>query len=363
MMVIALGGEYIFSQELKSGEELAKSSLPKLPVVEVSGAELAQPMRAAASFIESTSATEKAIKDGLAWLAANQNPDGSWGKDYPVAITSLAGLAFMAGGNLPDRGEYKDNVRRALEYITSQQGASGFVNEGNGKKMHSHGYATLFLAELYGMVSRDSASTIDLDDLKWRLKKAVNIIESCQHSSGGWFYYPAPSGDENSVTITVVQALRAARNAGIKVNSDVVNRAVAYVKNCSNSDGGIAYSLSDRTSTFAITAAGVSVLNYLGEYKGEEVQAGLAYLKRAYEDPTPSGKDGYDYYEDFYAALAFWNSGSEDWVLYFPRIRDELLSEQKPGNFWESPYGDDYATALSTLILQIPYRLLPIFQR
>ena len=46
-----------------------------------------------------TPETDKAIKYGLAWLARTQNPDGSFGSGTyrgNIAVTSLAGLAFMA---------------------------------------------------------------------------------------------------------------------------------------------------------------------------------------------------------------------------------------------------------------------------
>jgi len=52
-----------------------------------------------------TPETERAIKLGLEWLAKSQNADGSFGKRHlsgNIAVTSLAGLAFMESGSSPD---------------------------------------------------------------------------------------------------------------------------------------------------------------------------------------------------------------------------------------------------------------------
>src|SRR5438128_1193343 len=55
-----------------------------------------------------TAEAERAIERGLAYLAANRRV-GQFGVrgayQGNVAISSLAGLAFMAGGNQPERGK------------------------------------------------------------------------------------------------------------------------------------------------------------------------------------------------------------------------------------------------------------------
>ena len=54
-----------------------------------------------------TPAAEKAIENGLRYLAQAQHEDGSFasgGYRGNVAICGLAGLAFMAGGSTPNRG-------------------------------------------------------------------------------------------------------------------------------------------------------------------------------------------------------------------------------------------------------------------
>ena len=88
--------------------------------------------------------------------------------------------------------------------------------------MYGHGFATLFLGEVYGMTGDD--------DVKEKLQKAVRLIQNTQNKEGGWRYQPVPYDADISVTITEIMALRAARDAGIKVEKEVVDKAIGYVR-------------------------------------------------------------------------------------------------------------------------------------
>src|SRR4051794_6678869 len=53
--------------------------------------------------------SQAAVKKGLDYLAKTQTQDGNWSgtqdsNAYPVTMTSLAGMAFLANGNTPTRG-------------------------------------------------------------------------------------------------------------------------------------------------------------------------------------------------------------------------------------------------------------------
>ncbi len=109
-----------------------------------------------------TPATQEAIDAGLAYLDRNQHPDGSFGTNQQVgnvAITSICGLALMAGGHQPGRGRYGRAVTRALEYVLNQEDRTtpGFLTNPRASfhgPMYGHGFATLFLAEAHGMVNQ-----------------------------------------------------------------------------------------------------------------------------------------------------------------------------------------------------------------
>ena len=69
-------------------------------------------------------------------------------------------------------------------------------------------------------------------------------------------------------------ALRAARNAGIFVPNETVDRCIDYVKRSQNPDGGFMYQLTPRRQRFPRTAAGVVALYSAGIYEGEEIEKG-----------------------------------------------------------------------------------------
>jgi hypothetical protein len=314
----------------------------------------------------------EAVARGHEWLARRQNKNGSFGASHvPVATTSIAGLSFLAGGSCPGRGRHAEQVKSAVKYLLECQRYSrrGYIAEpanAGSSRMHGHGYATLFLAEVLGMTGGIS-DDLDVEVIRESVKKAVRVIEESQSREGGWTYEPSPQGDEGSVTVTQVQALRSARNAGIKVNKTTIDRAVEYIRKSANPDGGIRYSLSSggSDSTFALTAAGVSVMNYLGEYEMPQIERGLKYLDAGMKGPgsgrRPRGQ--FQAYEDFYATLAFYQAGGDCWSRHWPKLRAEMIKRRSADGSWTESYGNEFGTAFATLTLQIPNQYLPIFQR
>ena len=109
---------------------------------------------------EITPELTKSVQRGLAFLASSQNDDGSFGRGRygrHVGIAALAALAFMADGNLPGRGRYGEQVSHALEYVLNNKSESGLLAaESTTGPMYGHGFATLFLGEVYGMNPNDS---------------------------------------------------------------------------------------------------------------------------------------------------------------------------------------------------------------
>jgi hypothetical protein len=64
---------------------------------------------------------DQALTSGLAYLARQQNPDGSFGSDASRAWdTGASLLAFLSTGNTFEGGRYAGNVRRATEFLVRQ---------------------------------------------------------------------------------------------------------------------------------------------------------------------------------------------------------------------------------------------------
>jgi hypothetical protein len=323
-----------------------------------------------------TPRADQAIDRGLAWLHANRLRNGAFGAGIHgyqsnVAVTSLAGLAFLAAGNQPNRGPYGRTILDALRFLLSlekSQDHKGFLYNpvgGQHGPMYSHGFGTLFLAEVSGMVY-DKALREEVNE---RLHRAVDLILASQNKDGGWRYEPNSTDADISVTICQIMALRAARNAGIAVPKSKVDKCVEYVKACQDRREGFfryqkqgGFAGSDRG--FARTAAGVVALNSAGVYTGREVEDGLKYLLRT--KPTviaASVPDMHYFYGQYYAVQAMWTAGGEYWKAWFPGVRDDLLALQRPAGSWEDAVDTHYATAMACIILQVPNNYLPILQK
>lgn len=311
------------------------------------------------SISDELSSEHRAVIDkGLAWLARQQAADGSFGdmSHYGphVGITGLAGLAFMADGNMPGRGRYGHVVEGALNFVLNHSSESGLIAaETTHGPMYGHGFATLFVAEVYGMSPKP--------EVRETLRKAIRLIVNTQNDEGGWRYQPVRNDADISVTICQIMALRAARNAGIYVDKGVIDRAVDYVKISQNPDGGFRYMTSSGGSAFARSAAGVAALQYAGVYGGDEVERGLEYVKRF--APPQDQTVGHYFYGHYYAAQAMFLAGDKHWRMWWPAIRNELVEKQEPEGCWRGQAGQEYGTAMALIILQMPNRLLPIFQK
>ena len=354
---------------------------------------LALPARAQEGDGEMTPAAREAVERGLAALAAAQNADGSWmarvgakvGETYSVqgrgphaGVTSIACLAFLAGGNTPSCGRYSQAVDRGLDYILSCVGPDGWIGSAN-TRMYSHSFATLFLDEVYGESSRP--------DLREKLKASINLLVRSQNEEGGWRYLPMDRDSDISVTVCVIQALRVARNNGIHVPADTVQKALDYVKRSHVKrfpgapwlSGGFKYQPAQAESshnrvTYSLTAAGLTALYGLGVYHSEMLGDGLAFLERPQNraeiapwgrrGPSPGASVRFDYfYGNYYAAQAMFQAGGDRWARWFSQTRDEITALQRPDGMWVDAVDSAYATAMACLILQVPYRYLPIFQR
>jgi prenyltransferase beta subunit len=303
----------------------------------------------------------KTVTDGFEYMASLQNEDGSFGRGRygkHVGITSLCALAFMADGNLPGRGPHGEQVQKALEFVLAHATDSGLLAaETSHGPMYGHGFAALFLGEIYGMNPQDKR-------VRDALVRAVELIVGTQNEEGGWRYNPVPYDADISVTICQIMALRSARNAGIKVPKKTIDRAVVYVRQCQNPDGGFKYMLTAGGSAWPRTAAGVASLFYAGIYEDDSIDRGLGYLVRNALPGIGAHNQAHYYYGHYYAVQAMYLAGGEHWERWWPSIRDELIAKQASGGGWLDHHaGGAYATSMALIVLQMPKRYLPIFQK
>lgn len=316
---------------------------------------------------EITPELDEAVSRGLRWLASAQAADGSFGSgNYQrhVALTSLACLAFMADGHLPGRGAYGHVVEKGLDFILDNCAETGLIAADTSHgPMYGHGFATLFLGEVYGMTA-GGADTARAARLHEALVKAVRLIVQSQNDEGGWRYNPVPYDADVSVTICQIMALRSARNAGIDVPKETIDRAVEYVRKCQNNDGGFRYQLQGGGSAWPRSAAGLASLYYAGIYEDDALDAGLAYLGRVAGPGRPNRSEAHYFYGQYYTAQAMYLAGGDHWASWWPDVREELLERQLEDGSWADRHaGGSYGAAMALIVLQMPKRYLPIFQK
>jgi hypothetical protein len=225
--------------------------------------------------------------------------------------------------------------------------------------MYGHGFATLFLGEIHGMNPDD-------ERVRDALGRAVRVIVDSQNEEGGWRYNPVPLDADVSVTICEIMALRSARNAGVKVPRETIDKAVEYVRKCQNPDGGFRYMTQPGGSAWPRTAAGVASLFYAGIYEDDAIERGLDYMTKAAMPGRGMVGPGtaHYYYGQYYSVQAMYLAGGEWWSQWWPSVREEMLARQSGSGGWvDHQIGDAYATAMSLIVLQMPKRYLPIFQK
>lgn len=359
VICLALASEFLVAPSSASAQAPATSSAPAS--AEVPGVEPP----------EITPATRAAIDSGLKFLAASQNRDGSWRSrgangGYPIAMTSLCGLALLSSGSTPTQGPYARNISAALTFVLKSARRDGLIAqlEEESHCMHGHGFAMLFLAQCLG-VEEDPQR---MGQLKLALQRSIELTARSQSAAGGWLYTPDSGGDEGSVTVTQVQGMRAAKNAGVAVPKRVIDNAMSYLEKSTNPDGGIRYQVTDSgPSRPAITAAAVVCYFNAGLYDDPKALAALRFCnEQLTAGNTQSARYfGHYFYAQLYLSQAKFLRGGSEWQEYFSAIRQILIEKQsRDDGSWDGDHvGPAYGTAIALIILQLPQKNLPIMQR
>lgn len=339
----------------------------------------------------------------LQWLSGRVRRNGSIDMSQAAAgeraehqpklsSTALTALAFMANGHTADDGDDGDGarVRGMVSWLLSQASEDDcncawtkgphkiakFIDPGfDTSPMHEQGYVTWALAMAYGM-SLGKESVDQRTDLARVTQGAVHCIELAQNrDKGGWFYYFTPEADahEGSVTVTALEALRSAKEAGLIVDAGVIELAVGYlresqVREADNSKyGAFRYRLRDPITSFALTAAAVSSLNQTGEYDSKSIDLGIEFMRQT--DPLTHFTQEpmrFTWYGYFYATQAFWQYRElRHFRSWYPALVEfaERDQDRRDGHFGDALFGDVYATAMAALTLGVPFGYLPSFQR
>jgi hypothetical protein len=328
----------------------------------------------------------KAVAKGLDYLAKTQHKDGHWaafGEQYPMTMTAVSGMALLMEGSTIREGKYKDHIRRTADWLMKRSMSNGLIGHLNmpgeaGRYMYGHGFATLFLSCCVGE-EEEGDRRRHLVDI---LERACKFSHAAQTDRGGWGYISAREGsnfDEGSVTITQVQALRAARNAGIIVPQEAIKMAQKYLSEATSSQGGVIYRLGGGgEGRPALTAAAIACGFSFGDYNSPLVKKWFKFCQ-SHLGGLGGARLGHDEYTHYYYAQAVYMLGEDGYAKLFPESKDGerltwsgykkanfesiIRSQSNDGSWSGGNVGPAFITPVYLTILQLDNAALPIYQR
>ena len=334
-------------------------------------------------------AVKQSVDKAVAWLLAQQRAQGCYLDEnradavpqHSGAITSLVIMALSSVGHMPtDPTPEGRSVNRALRFMVDQvvPTDTGYLGQSDRSRMYGHGIMSLMYAEMVGQTQDDEMDK----KIRSRLQRAVEVIMRSQDvvkseaNRGGWRYEPGSSDSDISVSVWQVMALRAAKNAGLEVPKESIDKAVAYIKRSYRSDrnpdgspknmeAAFSYEPYGGRQTFSTTAAGILSLQVCSEYEAPEVIGGANFLVKN----PPSPNEAWFFYGTYYYAQGMYQRGGEQAAVARQKTEQMLLELQLPNGSWQPRNGNErsagpvYATALALLSLSVHHHFLPIYQK
>ena len=375
----ALVAHALLTSQLISAQDLPQPVLAPAP----------SPLEAVADDAQPDSAPDRerdeedaAVARGIAFLISRQRDDGSFTeREYDTTMTSLALMALASTGVTPSTpGPAGEAARKGLSFVLGQarQNESGYFGQADGSRMYGHGITTLMLAELLGMGSNATQDRL----IEARCQRAIDLILSAQQQSkpvqyrGGWRYTPDSNDSDLSVSVWQLMALRSAKNDGLEVPAEAIEKAVAYLQRSysvrldasgqpTQANGGFCYLPDSRDATFAMTSAGLLAMQVCGEYESPLVTGAADWLL---EHP-PKWNDRFFFYGTYYYAQGMYQRGGRHAETAGRTVRELLLPRQDSEGAWVATGGEEqgpgksYSTSLAILSLSVKYHYLPIYQR
>ena len=319
---------------------------------------------------------DRAVERALKYIRSCQLPDGAFPGQYgdSAAIPALAGMAFLSKGHLPQSEPYGETILKCLDRVLATADMSGkgrfrgYMGAAGNGRMYAHAIATLFLAEMSGMVDEERQARIDRV-----LPLAVKIILDAQNKQkshpshlGGWRYNPDSSDSDLSCSGWCLMALRSARLNGMRLPSDAIEKAVLFIKRCQNRNSG-AFRYQSANGQFAETLTGAAILclELCGRHLDEDALRGADYVAKTYRH-TLSSNNGYVFYALYYTSQGLFQLGGELWREFEKWMYETYIKRQAADGSWRGGGGEGnkvYTTSMAVLAFTVPYRMLPIYQR
>ncbi len=306
---------------------------------------------------------------GMQYLAKTQTEKGDWGANDGYAgpgTTGMGVMVFLASGEDPNYGLYGASIRRGLRsMIRAQNASTGYL----GDSMYHHGFGMLALAEAYGAVDERNLwpeamkKKTDQRSLGSALELAVRLAVTSQkkNPTGAWRYGPDAKDADTSVSGAVLVGLLAARNAGIEVPDESIDKAIGYYQKMTSASGQVAYSGLGFDDSMARVSIGTLVFSIARRKDLPQFVAVKDHLVKN-ADSTNSGHGGIEY-QRYYQAQALFQGDVAAWEKWNKNLVRQIKQAQQPDGSIKGQFGGPTSTSMSLLALAVNYRFLPIYER
>lgn len=364
------------------------------------------------------------IDPGLQWLADHQNREGYWsattfGEDSrrtgakhtynidfvnvgerggdigwdttcDIGLTGLAMLAFSGPGYDHKTSKHASTLRQALLYLRKVQDNDGcFGSKDDDHHVYNHAISTMAVAELYGL-SGDSV-------LRPMVERAVDFILKAQNPGLGWRYGVQTGFNDSSVTGWMVLTLHTCELAGVHFdNSHCYNDAEDWFEMATVKEDGyfrcgydapgsknarLRSARDQYDNNPSMDAIYVMSMLFMGKREMQDQEIRSMTRACVETDFLPQWKqEKIDYYYWYYASLALYQTGGNNWKIWEKAmsrtlsehqrgfseadksaglVTDKLLDEHgswDPVGAWGGAGGRVYATAINCLTLETYYR-------
>jgi hypothetical protein len=301
---------------------------------------------------------------GLQYLAGSQTENGDWatsGAEHGPGGVGVALMAFLASGEDPNFGLYANHVRKAVRNMIAVQDANTGIL---GSSMYHHGFGMLGLAEAYGAVDErnlwpDGKGPRSIGQaLELAVRAAITSQKKNQY--GAWRYSPSSTDADTSVSGAVLVGLLAARNAGIEVPDEAIDRAIKYYTQMTSAGGDVGYSgIGSFGDSLARTSIASLVYSVARRKDLPQFKATIGRLTQQLEQMPQQ----YPEYTRYYQAQALFQGDPDAWERWNKLLVRQLKQLQQSDGSFQGQYGAAFNTSMSLLALALNYRFLPIYER
>jgi hypothetical protein len=305
-------------------------------------------------------ATEASVDKALEWLATHQEADGHWDalkfgateKPGDNTVTSLSLLAFLGAGHTEKVGSYKDNVRRAVDWLTR--------HKGDASDPSAEIASVLALSEAAGM-----------SNVAETRKTAQSRLDDILKPDAGFAWLSDRREKDLLGAGWAVMMLNSAKVAGLKVNPEIWEPVTRLFAKAETKANGVRHATFEtgsaaRNYTSRTCAAGSLARQFLGT-KADEAQADAAALMDEFGTPewdAEGKKVDFEYW--YFGTICTFQAGGDAWKRWNEEMKKALVEKQskdgdnagswEPLGFNAQTHGRVGQTALGALCLEVYYR-------